>query len=73
MFSWKHSLAKTLSWRGLATLITAGVAWVITGEVYLALAVGVMDTVIKAGVYYAHERLWNRIPIGQTTQPKDRI
>ena len=73
VFSPKHSIAKTLSWRALATVITACVAWVVTDEIRVAATVGLLDALIKFGAYYAHERIWNRIPFGQATPPKETI
>ena len=67
MDSHGKSIAKTVSWRILAFFITAGIAWVITGELRFATAIGVADSLIKLGVYYAHERVWNRVSFGSVT------
>lgn len=61
----RRSIAKALSWRFLATLITAVVAFVLTGQTELAIKVGLLDTLIKLFVYYGHERLWCIIPFGR--------
>ena len=47
MDSRTRSLAKTLSWRILAILITTLVAWSIAGEVRVAVAIGAGDTALK--------------------------
>jgi uncharacterized membrane protein len=65
----RRSVAKALSWRFLATVITTTVAFVLTGKVDFALKIGVLDTSIKLFVYFAHERLWNRIPYGRLEAP----
>ena len=52
------SLAKAFSWRIVATLTTAIIAYVITGEVDTALMIGGIEFFLKIGIYYAHERLW---------------
>jgi uncharacterized membrane protein len=65
-----RSIAKALSWRFLATIITGCVAWFITGTVAVAVAIGLADTIVKLGIYYAHERAWNRVPFGRR-EPKD--
>ena len=70
MDSHARSIAKTLSWRFLATVITCCVAWFITGAITAAVAIGMADTLVKLGIYYAHERAWNRVPFGRR-EPKD--
>jgi len=52
------SLAKAFSWRIVATLTTALIAYVITGEMDTALWIGGIEFFLKIGIYYAHERLW---------------
>ena len=63
--SHRRTLAKTLSWRLLATIITGCVALVITGKLTVALSIGLLDTAIKLGAYYTHERLWNQLSFGR--------
>jgi len=65
-----RSIAKALSWRFLATIITFSVAWLITGALAGAVAIGLTDTIVKLGIYYAHERAWDRVPFGRR-EPKD--
>jgi uncharacterized membrane protein len=60
-----RSIAKTLSWRVLATFITAAVAFAVTSDAKVAVAVGLADTLIKLVIYFMHERLWNRISYGR--------
>ncbi len=52
------SLAKAFSWRIVATLTTAVIAYVITGEMDTALWIGGIEFFLKIGIYYAHERIW---------------
>ena len=68
-----RSVVKALSWRALALLITVGVVLTVTGRVGLAAAIGLGDTLIKLGVYYAHERTWNRIRFGRVRPPEYQI
>lgn len=60
-----RSIAKTLSYRSWGLLITVLVVLVSTGEVALALSVGLADTLIKIAVYYLHERAWTHINFGR--------
>ncbi len=68
-----RSLVKALSWRILGTVITATVALIITGEVRLAAEIGLIDALVKLGIYYLHERIWNRVPYGQVKPPEYTI
>ena len=70
MDSHARSIVKALSWRLLATVITFSVAWYITGRIAGAVAIGLADTTVKLGIYYAHERAWNRVAFGRR-EPAD--
>lgn len=56
----RRHLAKAFTWRISATLITAVVTYIVTGQLVLALAIGAADSLIKFVWYYVHERLWHR-------------
>ena len=73
MESHKRSIVKALSWRFLATTITTSVAWAITGQIGFAATIGLVDTVIKLGVYYIHERAWIRVRFGRVRSPEYQI
>lgn len=64
----RRSLAKALSWRLLATIITTALVYAFTGQGEFAATIGLADTVLKLAIYFGHERLWNRIPYGR--EPK---
>lgn len=68
MESNRRSLAKAFSWRVLATLITTGIVFALTGKGEFAATIGIADTVFKFAIYFGHERLWNRIPYGRKEQ-----
>jgi uncharacterized membrane protein len=61
----KRSIAKALSWRAIATVITSALALAITGQWEFAAAIGIADTSLKFFVYFAHERFWNRVNFGR--------
>lgn len=61
----KRSIAKALSWRFFATMITVAVVFLLSGEVVFAAKIGLLDTTIKLVAYFVHERLWLRIPFGR--------
>jgi len=63
----RRSLVKALSWRFIATFITMGIAYAITGKLDLALEIGLLDTTIKFAAYFGHERIWLRVRYGKLT------
>ncbi|MFH1742502.1 MAG: DUF2061 domain-containing protein [bacterium] len=69
----RRSLMKSLSWRVVATVVTACAAWFITGEQESAAKIAALDTLAKIGIYYAHERFWIRIPFGRPKPPDYQI
>ena len=73
MESYKRSIVKALTWRIMGATFTATVVWFFTDKFGLAAAVGILDTVLKLGAYYIHERVWNRIRFGQIRSPEYQI
>ncbi len=59
-----RSVAKGLTWRVLATMTTMVIAWFITGDVLIALEIGAIEVFAKIGVYYVHERAWQKTSLG---------
>ena len=59
-----RSILKGLTWRVLATLTTVIIAYLIIGEVKLALHIGGIEFIAKFMIYYLHERAWASIPLG---------
>jgi len=68
-----RSLIKAVTWRTLGSLSTAGIAWMICGEIRAAASIGVLDFFAKAAIYYFHERLWNRVSLGRIHPPEYEI
>ena len=62
-----RSLAKTVTWRILATLTTMLLVWMAFGQIDKAVGVGLVEFAIKMIVYYGHERAWARISWGLVT------
>lgn len=59
-----RSLLKAITYRVTGTLTTALVTYLVTGEFATALAVGSIEPFVKLLVYFVHERIWQRVPIG---------
>ncbi len=73
MESRKRSIAKAVSYRFCGSLITAGIAYLLTGKLNIALGVGALDGVVKLAAYFVHERIWARIPWGAAKRPDYEI
>lgn len=67
----KHfrSIVKALSWRATGTLDTITIAFLVTGTIKMALSIGFVELFTKVILYYIHERIWNRIPLGREKIP----
>ena len=60
MESQGRSIAKTASWRVIATLTTFVISWAITGSVAVGLGIAGIEFWAKIILYYIHERTWNK-------------
>jgi len=68
-----RSILKGISWRVGGTFVTIMVAWLLTGNISIAAKIGVIETVLKVGAFYVHERIWNRVNIGKRKTPDYQI
>jgi len=69
----RRTLVKSLSYRIIGGLITLTIAYIATGTIGSAVAIGLTDTVVKIGVFYLHERAWLHIGYGRTKEPEYQI
>lgn len=58
MISTKRHIAKTISYRVLATIVSMGMVYALTGKINIAIGYALIETVIKMVVYFSHERVW---------------
>ena len=66
-----RSLLKAISWRATGTLDTLVIAFLVTGRIKLAVSIGFIELFTKIGLYYLHERIWNRISMGRKKPKED--
>lgn len=59
-----RSILKAFSWRVVATLTTAIIAYFVTGRIEAAVLIGSVEFVLKFLIYYLHERAWQAVPRG---------
>ena len=60
-----RSLLKSVSWRILGTIDTIIISYLITNTLEFALRIGFVELLTKMGLYFLHERLWNKIKWGK--------
>jgi len=61
----QRSIVKGISWRVLATSTTIIIVYVFFDRLDLAIAAGMIETVLKVGLYWAHERAWFKVQWGR--------
>jgi uncharacterized membrane protein len=63
----KHyrSLVKAVSWRITGSIDTMIISFLITGKLKWALTISGVELFTKIGLYYVHERLWEKVPLGR--------
>ena len=66
-----RSLVKAVSWRMTGTMDTIVISFLITGRVKWALSIGGVEVFTKIALYYAHERIWNKISFGRAKTKQD--
>jgi len=67
----KHyrSLVKAVSWRLTGSMDTLIISFLITGKIKWALTISGVELFTKIGLYYVHERAWEKIPFGREKVP----
>ena len=60
----RRHLIKTVTWRVLGTLDTIILSWIISGDPFTGLKIGLAEVVTKMILYYFHERSWYKINYG---------
>lgn len=68
----KHyrSIVKAFSWRATGTVDTILISFLVTGKVKLALSIGFIELFTKVGLYYVHERVWEKLSFGRVKEAK---
>ena len=61
----RRALAKTLTWRFIATSTTILVAFIFTGSLLISLEIVSLEVILKTIFYYLHEKGWDRVGFGK--------
>jgi len=69
----KRSFIKAITWRTIALVTTIIVVYAYSGDIKESLVVGLSANAIKLLLYYAHERMWNRVQFGRIKHPEYQI
>jgi uncharacterized membrane protein len=65
-----RSIIKALSWRATGTVDTILISFIVTGHIKLALSIGFIELFTKIGLYYVHERVWDKLSFGRVKEAK---
>ena len=68
----KRHIIKTFSWRLVGTIDTIIFGWIITGNPFVGLKIGLFETVSKMLLYFGQEKLWYKINFGLDKRIKAR-
>jgi uncharacterized membrane protein len=60
-----RSIVKAISWRITGSIDTFVVSYFITGKALVALSISGVEVFTKIGLFYLHERFWNRLKFGR--------
>jgi len=60
----KRSVLKGITWRVIATTTTMIIVYIFFGRLDLAIAAGLLESILKVGLYWAHERVWHKFRWG---------
>jgi uncharacterized membrane protein len=61
-----RTLLKTLTWRVTGSTSTFTIAYLVTGSFGISSGIAVIQMVVNTFLYYAHERIWNKVNWGKT-------
>ncbi len=61
MDSHKRSIAKTITFRVISSVVTMLLVYYFSGNWTMAGTIGILDAVLKLFIYYFHERAWEHV------------
>ncbi len=69
-----RSIAKAVTYRVAGSATTGAIVFIFGGHsVALSAGAGAIDMVLKIGLYFLHERLWEHIDYGRSKPPEYEI
>lgn len=67
----RRHIAKTITWRIIASTDTLIIAWFLTGSWKIGGGIAIIEVITKMILYYLHERAWYASNWGVVKQKKD--
>lgn len=64
----KRHVAKAITWRIVGTIDTIILSWIISGNPFTGLKIGLAEVVTKMLLYYLHERVWFKVYIANANK-----
>tara|TARA_Y100000766_G_C18404489_1_gene364346 strand:+ start:212 stop:445 length:234 start_codon:yes stop_codon:yes gene_type:complete len=68
----RRHIAKTITWRVIASTDTLVIAWFLTGSWKIGGGIAIIEVITKMVLYYFHERAWYACNWGVVKSPKDQ-
>jgi uncharacterized membrane protein len=66
-----RSIVKAISWRATGTCDTILISFLVTGHAKMAISIGFVELFTKIALYYAHERVWNKLSFGRVKSKEE--
>lgn len=61
----QRTLKKTLSYYIMHITVAMLVAYLVTGQLWMALTLSLLEPTVQAFAFFFHEKLWNKPPVTQ--------
>ncbi|MBC8313010.1 MAG: DUF2061 domain-containing protein [Candidatus Cloacimonetes bacterium] len=61
----KRTVAKTISFRIVASLLTILIVFTFTKNATISIGIGIVEAISKMIFYYIHERIWDKVNWGK--------
>ena len=69
----KRSFIKAITWRIIAFLVTIIAVYIYSRDIKESLVIGISANLVKIFLYYAHERVWNKVRFGRVEPSEYQI
>lgn len=66
----KRHILKTFSWRFIGTIDTFTISWIIIGNLFAGVKIGLIESISKMILYFWHEKFWVKINFGLNRRNK---
>jgi uncharacterized membrane protein len=60
-----RTVLKTLSWRIIGSTSTFLISYIVTGQLFIATGIAIVQMIVNTVLYYIHEIFWNKVSWGK--------